>query len=122
MRRKFQKRLEFRSENSEASITVARFHKKDFNLIVSGDDQNEVKVWRVGTNNPIASMNPIVQGQSNTNYSTSVMFNTDASYVVSGTHRGTIYAWDSCTSKLIANLKGHNNSVQCISEIENEPQ
>jgi len=90
-------------------------------MIVSGDDQNEVHVHRITHSLPILTCTPVVQGQQ-TNYSTSVAFNCNGSTIASGSYRGTIYCWDTNTGKLIANMKGHNSSVRCISEIESEPQ
>ncbi|KAG9076058.1 hypothetical protein FRC06_009738, partial [Ceratobasidium sp. 370] len=82
----------------------------DGHLVVSGSDDNTVRVWDADTGAPIG--NPLTGHSGGV---TSVAFSPDGHRIVSGSDDNTVRVWDADTGTPIGNpLTGHSNRVTSV--------
>ena len=78
--------------------------------IVSGSDDETIRIWDAHTGNTIAG--PF---KGHTKSVWSVAFSPDGTCIVSGSKDQTILVWDACTGNIIAGpFKGHTDSVRSV--------
>ncbi|KPA10419.1 hypothetical protein MHK_009379 [Candidatus Magnetomorum sp. HK-1] len=84
-------------------------YSPDGRRIVSGSDDNTVKIWNAETGKLIRSLT----GHSSS--VRSVSFSPDGRRIVSGSSDKTVKIWDAETGKLIRSLTGHSSDVWSVS-------
>ncbi|PPQ93171.1 hypothetical protein CVT25_002629, partial [Psilocybe cyanescens] len=76
--------------------------------IVSGSDDNLVRVWDVSTGNELKVL------KGHTHVVTSVAFSPDGKKIVSGSHDNSVMVWDVSTGNELKVLKGHTYWVTSV--------
>merc|ERR1740130_1433552 len=80
----------------------------DSKLVVSGSDDETVRVWEAATGKEVQKL----EGHSSD--VTSVAFSPDSKLVVSGSDDKTVRVWEAATGKEVQKLKGHSESVTSV--------
>ncbi|KAK3313601.1 hypothetical protein B0H66DRAFT_483850 [Apodospora peruviana] len=91
-------------EGHGSSVNSVAF-SPDSNLVVSGSDDNTVKIWDVAT----GACTKTLVGHSS--YVNSVAFSPDSNLVVSGSDDSTVKIWDVATGACTKTLEGHSRAV-----------
>jgi len=99
------KQQEFLPENG-AKFTCAQLGPTSSRVMISGDDQGVVSLWKVNHEDSLMSLS------NATNEITSVSFAKNEEQAFGGTYGGTAMAWDLESQKCFATLKGHRSA--CI--------
>ncbi|KRX07123.1 WD40-repeat-containing domain [Pseudocohnilembus persalinus] len=96
-------------------VLCAKFGNQSKSVLVSGDDKNNVNLWKISKELPLMSLN---NGPSLANAQvdvTSVLFNYSDTEIYSGSNRGTINVWDINNQKQSMTLKGHTVAINALS-------
>ncbi len=93
-------------QNDEGVNSVA--FSPDGQYVLSGSDDNTIKLWDVNTGEVIRSF------EGHTDDVESAVFSPDGQYVLSGSDDNTIKLWDVNTGELIHFFEGYTNSVNSV--------
>jgi WD40 repeat protein len=74
-------------------------------MIVSGSDDNSVRVWDASTGAELKEL------KGHTRLGQSVAFSSDGTQIVSGSDDKSVRVWDASTGAELKELKGHTGSV-----------
>ena len=94
--------------NGLGSMVTCVAYSQDGNRVVSGSEDNVVRVWNVTTGEVEAEL------KGHTDWVTSVAFSQDGSQVVSGSRDKTVRIWNVTTGEVEAELKGHTKWVTSV--------
>ncbi|KAL4445218.1 hypothetical protein ABPG74_022031 [Tetrahymena malaccensis] len=120
MKRRNAKLLDFQV-NPGCKILTARFGNQSKSIIASGDDKNNICLWKFSSEKPRIQFS----GQSQTNHqieTTAVQFNHSDNILYTGTNRGIINVWDIEAQKLSYTLKGHVGGISALAIFPYEDQ
>ena len=81
---------------------------QDDSRVVSGSEDNTVRIWNATTGEVEAELKGHTDGVM------SVAFSWDGSKVVSGSYDKTVRIWNATTGKVEAELKGHRDGVMSV--------
>ena len=88
-----------------SSDLVAEAQVLNNKRIISGSDDNSIKIWNAENGELIKTLN------GHTDWVFSVCFSSDNKRIVSGSYDKSIKIWNTDTGELINTLNGHTNSV-----------
>ncbi|KAH6698203.1 hypothetical protein BKA61DRAFT_530771 [Leptodontidium sp. MPI-SDFR-AT-0119] len=80
----------------------------DGKQVVSGSDDNTVRLWDAATGAPLQTL------EGHSDYVSSVAFSPDGKQVVSGSGDKTVRLWDAATGAPLQTLEGHSRSVSSV--------
>jgi WD40 repeat protein/serine/threonine protein kinase len=104
----------FELSGHSGRITSLRFSPDDKHLI-SGSDDNSIRVWDMNTVPPTVSM--VLDGHSGS--VNAVDYSPDGLYFCSGSSDNTVKIWAANTGKLLKTLTGHVGSVTSVKYTQN---
>uniref|UniRef100_A0A1I7U2T6 F-box domain-containing protein n=1 Tax=Caenorhabditis tropicalis TaxID=1561998 RepID=A0A1I7U2T6_9PELO len=86
-------------------ITCMQIHN---DLLVTGSDDNTLKVWNIDT----GSMKFNLSGHTGGVWTSQI--STCGKYIISGSTDRTVKVWDAVTGALLQTLQGHTSTVRCM--------
>ena len=93
-------------QNSSRVNSVA--FSQDGNRVVSGSEDNTVRIWNATTGEVEAEL------KGDMDFMTSVAFSQDGSRVVSGSEDKKVWIWNTTTCEVEAELEGHTGWVRSV--------
>ncbi|EAS07712.3 katanin con80 domain protein (macronuclear) [Tetrahymena thermophila SB210] len=120
MKRRNAKLIDFQN-NPGCKILTAKFGNQSKSIIASGDDKNNICLWKFSNDIPIKKF----AGQNQTNHqieTTAVQFNHSDNILYTGTNRGIISVLDLEAQKLSHTLKGHGGGISSLAIFPYEDQ
>jgi WD40 repeat protein len=90
------------------SVVTSVAFSPDGTQVVSGSDDETVRLWHAATGAPLQTLEGHTSGVA------SVAFSPDGTQVVSGSYDETVRLWDAATGALLQTLEGHTGRVTSV--------